>query len=89
MVINPSDGNYDNVDLWVKPDLPVAAIGQIGNLSDVSFEDKFAFREELTVDDVTDKIRLPNMVFVATDAGYKVHCPHIPPTIASGSYWPS
>jgi hypothetical protein len=79
MVINPSDNGYDNVDISVRPDSPVAAIAQLGNLSDVSFEDAFALRQETTIEDVDSHTKLGNMALIATDAGYKVHCGHIPP----------
>src|SRR5229473_120560 len=34
MATNPTDDNYDNVDILVRPDHPVAAIAQLSNLSD-------------------------------------------------------
>lgn len=78
IVSNPTDGNYDNIDLWVRPDYPVAQIAQLSNLSEVSFEDKLGFTSRVTIEDVSAKVGAP-MVFLATDAGYKVHCARIPP----------
>jgi hypothetical protein len=79
LVTNRSeDKNYDNVDIVVRPDLPVAAIAQLSNLADVSFEDEFGVRNEITMEN-DSHAPLGNMLFLATDAGYKVHCGHIPP----------
>ena len=75
---NPTDSNYDNIDLWVRPDYPVAQIAQLSNLTDVSFEDKLGVISRVTIEDLSAKVGAP-MVFLATDAGYKVHCGHIPP----------
>jgi hypothetical protein len=79
IVTNPSEENYDNIDILVRPDYPVAAIGQLSDLSDVSFEDEFGVRNEITMEDGSTHTRLGNMAFIGTDAGYKVHCGHIPP----------
>ena len=35
IVNNPTDGNYDDVNILVRPDYPVAKIAQLSNLSDV------------------------------------------------------
>lgn len=78
MVSNPTDGNYDDVDIWVRPDSPVAAIAQLSNLSDVSFEDYYAMTARMTAEDLSSKLSVP-MFFLATTAGYKVHCGRIPP----------
>ena len=75
---NPTDSNYDNIDLWLRPDYPVARIAQLSNLADVSFEDKLGVISRFTIEDLSAKVGAP-MVFLATDAGYKVHCGHIPP----------
>ncbi len=75
---NPTDSDYDNIDLWVRPDYPIAQIAQLSNLTDVSFEDKLGVISRVTIEDLSTKVGAP-MVFLATDAGYKVHCGHIPP----------
>ena len=79
MVANPSEENYDNIDILVRPDYPVAAIGQLSNLSDVSFEDEFGVRNEITMLNGSTHVNLGNLALIATNAGYKVHCAHIPP----------
>jgi hypothetical protein len=78
MVSNPTDGNYDDVDIWIRPDSPVAAIAQLSNLSDVSFEDYYGATSRVTAEDLSTNVAVP-LVFLATDAGYKVHCGRIPP----------
>ncbi len=75
---NPTDRNYDNIELWVRPDYPIVQIAQLSNLTDVSFEDKLGVISRVTIEDLSTKVGAP-MVFLATDAGYKVHCGHIPP----------
>ncbi|MCU1303881.1 MAG: hypothetical protein JWQ87_4165 [Candidatus Sulfotelmatobacter sp.] len=72
-VINATDNNYDDVELWVKPNEPVAAIAQSGTLADVSFENWWGYSGWITIDNVG----IP-WVLYATDAGYKVHCRRIP-----------
>jgi hypothetical protein len=76
VVSNPTDANYDNVDVTFRPDKPVAEIGQFSNLPGVSFEDLFAVTTRITVQDIGG--RLVPLVFLATNAGYRVHCPQIP-----------
>jgi hypothetical protein len=78
IAINPTDGNYDNIDIWVRPDYPVAEIAQLSNLSDVSFEDYYGVTNRVTAQDLRSPVGVP-LVFLATDAGYKIHCGRIPP----------
>jgi hypothetical protein len=78
MATNPTDSNYDNIDMVVRPDYPVAAIAQLSNLSDVSFEDYYGVTNRVTVQDLSTQVGVP-LVFLATDAGYKIHCGRIPP----------
>jgi hypothetical protein len=78
IVTNPSDGNYDNVDLLVRPDFPVAKVAQQSSLQGVSFEDRYGVNVRATVEEVGFRPPIP-MVFLGTNAGYKVHCASIPP----------
>lgn len=71
---NPTDGNYDDVDILLKPDYPIAAITQTSNLSDVSFQDQYSMDLRMALDTT-----VAPLVLFATDAGYKVHCGRIPP----------
>jgi len=78
MVVNPTDNNYSDVDILVRPDFPVAQIKQSSALPNVSFEDFFGLTAQTTVENVDTKETLL-MVPLATDAGYRVHCSLIPP----------
>jgi hypothetical protein len=78
LVTNPSDGNYDDVDLILRPDFAVAKIAQASNLRDVSFEDRYGVNMRATIEEIGKQSPIP-MEFLATDAGYKVHCASIPP----------
>jgi hypothetical protein len=75
---NQTDMTYENVDVLVRPDYPVAAIAQTGNLSDVSFQDRYGLFARNTVEDLSTG-RIIAMPPIATDAGYKIHCGRIPP----------
>jgi len=77
IVNNPTDDNYDDINILVRPDYPVATIRQLSNLGDVSFEDYFGVTNTLMIQEI-GKPAVP-MVFLATNAGYKVHCGRIPP----------
>ena len=77
-VTNPSDGDYDDLDIWIRPDSAVAAIAQLSNLLDVSFENYYGVTNRVISEDLSTNVRVP-LVFLATDAGYKVHCGRIPP----------
>jgi len=79
LISNPTDGNYDDINVLVRPDAPVAAVAQLSNLLDVSFEDQFGMTTHFTIEDVSQPDKQLTMVFLATDAGYKVHCGRIPP----------
>ncbi len=76
---NPTDENYDNVDMLVRPDYPVAAIAQLSNLPDVSFENRDGVDARITAEEVDGNKPPVTLVFLATNAGYKVHCGRIPP----------
>lgn len=80
IITNPTaDDNYENIDVLVRPSLPVAVIVQVSNLSEVSFEDEFGLTLRSTVEDLSTKSPTVPMTFLATNAGYKVHCGRIPP----------
>lgn len=77
LINNPTDDSYDDVDLLLQPDHPVAAVGQASGLPGVSFQDRYG--EELRV--ALDESAV-SLVLVATNAGYRVHCGRIPPQSA-------
>jgi hypothetical protein len=74
---NQTDVPYENFNVLVRPDVPVAGIAQIGNLPDVSFRDRYgivanAFVRNPQTNETT------KAVILATDAGYSVSCKEIP-----------
>ena len=77
IVNNPTDDNYDDVNILIRPDHPIATIKQLSNLADVSFEDYFGVTDTIMIQEV-GKPATP-MTLLATNAGYKVHCGRIPP----------
>jgi hypothetical protein len=86
VINNPSESNYDDLNILIRPDFPVAQIAQMSNLSDVSFEDKMGVTARVTQEEAPlFPPRAPfgpasPYVLLATNAGYKVHCGRIPPT---------
>lgn len=79
---NPTDNNYDDLNLAVKPDFSVAGIGQLSSLSNVSFEDYDGQTMLGQARASGQQAGLPAgspLVLLATNAGYKVHCGRIPP----------
>lgn len=83
VINNPTDASYEDVNILIRPDYPVAKIAQMSNLSDVSFEDKDGLTMRTTIEEqpTPNSPWSPALVFsfVATNAGYKVHCGRIPP----------
>ncbi len=77
-ITNPTERNYEDLELVITPDHPVAAIGQLSNLTDVSFEDNYGVSERATIRDLSKQYAVA-LVLLATDAGYKIHCGRIPP----------
>jgi len=71
-----TDTTYDDFNVLIRPDRLIAGISQLSNLSEVSFEDRYGL---LMHGFVEDGPTIVNMEFIATDAGYKVPCAHIPP----------
>jgi hypothetical protein len=70
---NPTERNYEDLNLVIRPLLPVAAIAQLTDVPNVSFEDG---RGE--VGRLTEKSTVIPLVLLATDAGYRMRCPHLP-----------
>lgn len=78
-VKNPSERNYDDVSVLIRPRSPIAAIAQLSNVPNVSFEDKNGFNSRfMDINPTTrTKTAIP-LVLLATDAGYRMRCPHLP-----------
>jgi hypothetical protein len=81
IIANQTDMNYQNLNVLVRPDSPVADIGQDGNIGSVSFKDRYGVISQATIanPETGEVIREPLM---ATDAGYTVYCPELPPHIS-------
>lgn len=75
---NPTKDNYDDINLLVRPDFPVAALAQASQLSGFSYEDKFGMNARIWIEDLANHQK-QGMDFLATNAGYKIHCDRIPP----------
>ncbi len=41
VISDPTDDAYHDVDLLLRPDNPVAGVGQVSNFPDVSFQDRY------------------------------------------------
>ncbi len=78
IINNPSDGDYTDLNVIVKPDYPVAQIAQMGNLGGVSFEDTNGTTFRGTIENLQTTLAI-SITLIATDAGYRIHCDRIPP----------
>jgi hypothetical protein len=75
---NQTDIPYENLDVLVRPNVPVAGMAQSGNLSGVSFRDRYGVVANASVKNpVTNEVL--KAILLATDSGYSVHCKEIPP----------
>jgi hypothetical protein len=74
---NQSDMPYENINILVRPDVPVAGIAQIGNLPEVSFRDRYGIVGNASVQNLKTN-ETTKAVILATDAGYNVFCKEIP-----------
>jgi hypothetical protein len=78
-ITNPNGDNYSDVDVLVRPDLPIAAIAQLSDLPNVSFENAYGLNARVTLEEKQTNKLMMSMDLLATDAGYKIHCGVIPP----------
>jgi hypothetical protein len=78
-VNNQSATAYEDMDLVIRPSSAVAEIAQQTSVPDVSFEDKNGQDTHLLDLDLgTQKKSAIPVVLLATDAGYRIRCPHLP-----------
>jgi hypothetical protein len=78
-IANQTDRAYEELNLVIRPTSAVAALAQVSNISDVSFEDKNgASTRLLEVDSRTGSSKAIPLVLIATDAGYRVRCGRLP-----------
>ncbi len=78
-VDNPTPSDYQNVDLTLIPDEPVAAVGQVTNVPDVVFTvaTELTMQQEL-VEAKTGKRLVNPLVLIASNGGYRVRCKALP-----------
>jgi hypothetical protein len=74
---NQTDMPYENFNVLVRPNVPVAGMAQIGNLPDVSFRDRYGIVPNALVQNPQTNETI-KAVILATDAGYSVSCKEIP-----------
>lgn len=75
--VNKSDMPYEEFNVLIRPDVPVAGIAQIGNLPNVSFSDRYGIVADAYVENVKTHERV-KAIILATDAGYTIYCREIP-----------
>jgi hypothetical protein len=77
-ITNPSDRNYDDLTLVVRPTSAIAAIAQLTDVPNVSFEDKNGFTARLMdINPTAGTKNVVPLVLLATDTGYKMRCQHL------------
>ena len=76
---NPSSFNYEDVDITLRPDRPVADIGQQTAMPGVSFnEAKLASSWYNVLEGATGRQLANPLVTIATTEGYRMRCPVLP-----------
>jgi hypothetical protein len=74
---NPTDRDYDELNVLARPTDPVAAIKEVTDLH-ARFIDNKDFTNHLFEVDPTGSAKELGFVLLATDAGYRIRCPKIP-----------
>jgi hypothetical protein len=76
---NPTDRNYENLDLLLRPLSPIAHISQTSHVTNCFFSDRDSVSLEQVVMNLGTRKKTPTgLVLLATDAGYKIHCQTLP-----------
>jgi hypothetical protein len=77
--VNATAKDYRDLDFTLVPDEPIAAIGQVTNLPNVSFSPAAdpIFRQELIEGTTSRRIANP-LVLIASTGGYRVRCNPLP-----------
>jgi len=79
IVNNPTSRSYADLNLLLQPHVPIAAIGQVNNISDVTFEDRFGnSMHQALINTASGGGVLNPLVLADTDAGYKIRCNKLP-----------
>jgi hypothetical protein len=77
--IGGAQRTYNDLNLVIQPDFPIAKMAQTSNISGVSFEDKLSVTaHEMLIEGATGNQRANPLVLVATDEGYRVRCEKLP-----------
>jgi hypothetical protein len=78
-IINETESACSNIDLILRPDVPVVSIGQLSNFPDVTFSpaDEPIVRAKLHVGATGKNLGMP-LVLIASDGGYRVLCKSLP-----------
>jgi hypothetical protein len=78
-IANVSDATFQNIDLVVRPDQPVAAAGQATDVPGVSigWHEMPTFSPEAINTNTNERIAIP-MVPLASRRGFRVHCNSLP-----------
>jgi hypothetical protein len=79
LVVNETELEFSDIDLVLRPNVPVAGIGQVSNLPNVTFSPVAdpVFTQELFVGETRKRIVNP-LVLAASDGGYRVLCKSLP-----------
>jgi hypothetical protein len=79
IIENPSDINYDDLNLVIRPTEAVTEIKQRSSVPNVSFTNRRDFSAWVAdYNNKTGKATGVPAVLVATDGGYRMQCPHLP-----------
>ena len=71
-------GDYENLDLILRPDEPVAGIGQLTYLPEVSFENPAGLSLHQELIETAKRYATPPLSIIATNNGYRMRCARLP-----------
>jgi hypothetical protein len=75
---NPTNKPYEDLNILLRPNEPVAAISQISDLPEVSFQDNNGGMTRLFDIDQSGISKVAPLALLGTDAGYRVQCHRLP-----------
>jgi hypothetical protein len=76
---NPTSRPYEDFNIVLRPDAPIVAIKQDGKACDASIEEVNGGTIKQALISANRTIKQNPLVLLATDAGYRVRCDHLPP----------
>jgi hypothetical protein len=77
-IVNPTDRAYEDLNIVIRPTEPVVAVEQITTVPGVSFEDKNGFISHVLDIPPYGTSKVVPLDLLATDAGYRMRCSHLP-----------